>query len=189
MNRPIVAAAALLAAALAPLAATAQESETTSTGIQLSGDEPIEIESDSLEVREQEGIAIFTGSVSVVQGETLLKSGRMVVHYAQDGEEGENGGSPATGSSEIERLEVSEKVYVKSEDQVATGDEGTYDMASEVLVLTGEEVVLSEGDNVVVGCKLTVQMDTGQANLEGCGDGESGGRVRMLLSPDSRESE
>jgi lipopolysaccharide export system protein LptA len=55
------------------------------------------------------------------------------------------------------------------------------------LVLSGKEVVLSEGDNVIVGCKLTVQMATGLANLEGCAGASGGGRVKMLLKPGSQE--
>lgn len=165
---------------LLPAAAIAQDTQTRLTGLQLSGDQPIEIESDNLEVRENDSIAIFSGNVSVVQGKTLLKSGRMTVHYINDG------GSAATGSSNIERLEVDENVYLKSETQVATGDRGTFDMKTEVLVLSGDEVVLSEGENVIVGCKLTVQMKTGQAKLDGCGNGDTGGRVRMLLTPGSQ---
>jgi lipopolysaccharide export system protein LptA len=172
-------AAALFLAVLAVFAAPAAlaQSETSRlTGLQLSGDAPIEIESDKLEVRESENIAVFTGNVSVTQGPTLLKSGSMTVHYAE-------GGSATTGSADIERLEVDGKVYIKSEAQVATGDRGTFDMASEVMVLTGDEVVLSEGDNVIVGCKLTVNMKTGEAQLDGCGGRGEGGRVKMLLQP------
>ena len=41
-------------------------------------------------------------------------------------------------------------------------------MKTEVLVLSGKEVVLSEGANVLSGCKLTVQMKTGKAQVDGC---------------------
>lgn len=181
MKKPIAVAAGVVLAALIAVAAQAQETDNRLTGLKLSGDQPIQIESNNLEVRENEGIAIFSGDVSVVQGPTLLKAGTMTVYYAKDG------GSAATGTSNIERLEVDDKVYVKSENQVATGDHGAFDMKTEVLVLTGKEVVLSEGENVIVGCKLTVQMKTGQATLEGCSEGESGGRVKMLLKPGSQE--
>ncbi|MGB3391232.1 MAG: LptA/OstA family protein [Pseudaminobacter sp.] len=159
--------------------ASAQESaQGRLTGLSLSGKEPIQIESDKLEVREAENVAIFTGNVSVVQGPTLLKSGKMTVYYVKDG------GSAATGSANIDRLEVDGKVYVKSNAQVATGDRGTFDMKTEVLVLSGKEVVLSEGSNVLVGCKLTVQMKTGEAKVDGCKKGESGsGRVMMSITP------
>ncbi len=169
---------AALFAVAASVPAMAQEDSSRLTGIKLSGDEPINIESDRLEVRDNERRAIFSGNVSVVQGPTLLKSGRMIVHYAKDG------GSVSTGSSNIEKLEVDGKVYIKSENQVATGDQGTFDMKSETLVLSGKKVVLSEGDNVIVGCKLTVQMKTGLANFDGCdGETSSTGRVIMQITP------
>ena len=182
--RPLAAVAlGLLVLASAPGVVSAQESATTSrlSGLKMSGDEPIQIESDKLEVRESESIAIFSGNVSVTQGPTLLKSGKMTVYYAKEG------GSAATGSANIDRLEVDGKVYVKSENQVATGDRGTFDMKTEILVLSGKEVVLSEGPNVLVGCKLTVQMKTGEAQVDGCKEGSSGtGRVMMSITPGSQ---
>jgi len=174
-------------AALLAVPALAQEQNSRMTGLQLSGDKPIQIESDKLEVRDADSIAIFTGNVSVVQGDTLMKSGVMTVHYAKSDAGGSAGGtsSPiAPGASNIEKIEVDGKVYVKSKEQVATGDKGTFDLKTEVMTMTGKEVVLTEGQNVIVGCKLTVQMKTGAAQLDGCGDG--GGRVKMLLQPKSQ---
>ncbi len=156
--------------------AIAQSSGKPVAGLKLSGDQPVQIESDKLEVRENERKAIFTGNVAVVQGATLLKSGILTVYYANDG------GSATTGTSTIERLEASGKVYVKSENQIATGDAGTYDMKTEIMVLTGDKVVLSEGENVAVGCKLTILTKTGQAKLESC---KNGGRVSIVVSPQS----
>ncbi|MBX9452942.1 MAG: LptA/OstA family protein [Neoaquamicrobium sediminum] len=178
-GRSLVVAACL---ALLPAGNALAQEAGRLTGLKLDGDKPIQIESDHLEVRENDGVAIFTGNVSVVQGPTLLRSGKMTVHYNTEG------GSATTGSADIDRLEVEGKVYVKSETQVATGDSGSFDMRSEVLVLSGKEVVLTEGDNVVVGCRLTVQMSTGLATLDGCGkqQGGSGGRVKMLLKPGSQ---
>ena len=134
-----------------------------------------DIDADKLEVREQESIAVFTGNVNVVQGDTLLKAGLMTVYYAK------GGGSPTSGSQRIERLEVRDKVYLKSKDQVATGDEGNFDVASNTLVLTGKEVVLTEGVNVAKGKKLTVNTQTGKSQLEG--------RVQVLITPGSQGSQ
>jgi lipopolysaccharide export system protein LptA len=174
-----VAALSFAALVLACAQSSAQSAvESRLTGLRLNGNEPIEIESDKLEVQEAENKAIFTGNVAVTQGPTVLKSGTMTVFYAKDG------GSAATGSSNIDRLEVDGKVYVKSDKQVATGDSGVFDMKSEVLTLSGKEVVLSEGSNVLRGCKLTVQMKTGRAQVDGC---SKGGRVQMKLDPSSRQ--
>lgn len=172
---------ALIAFGFGAGAAVAQsDAQSRISGLRLNGGEPIQIESDKLEVREEDNLAVFSGNVSVTQGPTLLKAGRMTVHYANDG------GSAATGSSNIERLEVDGKVYVKSDNQVATGDSGVFDMKTEVLVMSGNKVVLSEGANVLTGCKLTVQMKTGRAQVEGCSKNSSGGnRVQMVIEPGS----
>jgi lipopolysaccharide export system protein LptA len=145
--------------------------------MRLSNDAPIAIDADKLEVREAEGVAIFSGAVNVTQADTSMKAGKLVVHYAKGGE-----GSVATGSAAIERLEMSGKVILKSQTQTATGDAGSFDMGSEVFVLTGSRVVLSEGGNVAVGCKLTVQMKSGQADLKPCGET---GRVQIMIKPKS----
>src|SRR5690606_36490243 len=179
MNRFARGAAVFAAGLMFSLAAAAQEGDGQIGGLQLSDDEPIQIESDKLEVDEEKGIAIFTGIVTVVQGDNLLKSGRMTVYYGE-------GGVLTSGTSNIEKIEMDDKVYMKSKDLVATGDHGTYDMKSQIFVLTGNKVVLSQGENVAEGCKLTANTATGQARLDGCGGKSSGGRVRTLLQPEQR---
>lgn len=184
--RLIAAATALMLAGAVPAlaqsdGANANTANSTMSGLKLSGDKPIQIESDKLEVRQEDNVAVFTGNVSVVQGPTLLKAGLMKVYYVNDG------GSATTGSANIDHLEVDNKVYIKSDTQVATGDRGTFDMKSQVLVLSGSKVVLSEGANVLVGCKLTVQMKTGLAQVDGCAKGGSGGRVMMSITPGSQK--
>jgi len=148
----------------------------------LDSDEPIEIESDRLEVRDEEHLAIFTGNVKLVQGKVLLRTVRMVVHYAS----GEGNGSLSNSATQVERIEAEGKVYLKSGEQVATGDKGEFDMKADTLVLTGKEVVMTENDNVVKGCKLTMQMSSGQSQVESCGGNQAGGRVIMLLQSGSK---
>ncbi len=186
-SKPIRLAAALSILSFALCAPVLAQSDATSrmSGLKLSGDQPIQIESDRLEVREADSVAIFTGNVNVVQGATVLKAGSMKVYYVK-GEGATSGfgaeGSATTGTANIDHLEVSDKVYIKSDTQVATGDKGTFDMKSEVLVLSGEKVVLSDGGNVLVGCKLTVQMKTGLAQVDACGR-----RVMMSITPGTQK--
>jgi lipopolysaccharide export system protein LptA len=164
----------VLALSLCVLPAAAQSGPA---GMSLSGDQPISIQGDRLEVREEEGIAVFTGAVRAQQADTELNSGRLTIHYDKSG-----GGSVSTGTAAIRRLEMEGKVVLKSPTQTATGDAGSFDMASQVFTLTGKQVVLSEGDNVAVGCKLVVQMDSGKADLEGC---KGAGRVQIMINPKS----
>lgn len=156
--------------------AGAQQTSSKMKGMELSNDQPIQIQSDKLEIRDQENKAEFTGNVKVVQGTTTLQAGRMVVYYAS------GGGSVASGDADIEKIDVFDKVYLKSENQEATGDTGTFNMLDETMVLKGKKVVLSEGENVFVGCQLAVTMKTGEAKLDACG-----GRVMIQLDPKSRK--
>jgi lipopolysaccharide export system protein LptA len=183
-------------------------STTTANGPKLSNNQPIQIESDKLEVHQAQNEAIFTGNVNVVQGDTLLKAGHMVVYYvkskpgdAKDSKGGKDsaaasdkksdvgeGGIALGGASDIDHIEVDGKVYVKSQDQQATGDRGTFDMKTQILTLSGKKVVLTQGQNVVVGCKLVANLKTGQSKLDGCGGNGAGstGRVKMLLTPSKK---
>lgn len=178
LSAPVRATSLLVLVAGFALAAGHAGAQQTSkmTGMQLSNDQPIQIQSDKLEIRDQERKAEFTGNVKVVQGTTTMQAGRMIVHY-KSGE-----GSVAGGNADIEKIDVFDKVYLKSDKQEATGDEGTFNMVNETLLLKGKKVVLSEGENVFVGCQLNVAMKTGEAKLDACG-----GRVMIQLDPKSRK--
>lgn len=169
----------VLAAGLALVSVPAGAQQTTSRmkGMQLSNDQPIQIQSDKLEIQDQQNKAEFTGNVKVVQGTTTLQAGKMIVFYKS------GGGSVASGDADIEKIDVSGKVYLKSGTQEATADTGTFNLVNETLLLKGDKVVLSEGKNVFVGCQLAVTMRTGEAKLDACG-----GRVMIQLDPKSRKT-
>ena len=168
-------AAVVFAAVLLAPAVQAQTTESRMSGLALSGDEPIQIESDLLKINEETSQATFTGNVKVVQGDTVLQAGEMIVNYTNDG------GSVSSGTADIREIELYKKGLIRSGTQTATADAGNFNMADEVLVLTGEKVVLTDADNVFIGCKLTVQMKNGQAKLDSCGR-----RVMIQLDPKSR---
>jgi lipopolysaccharide export system protein LptA len=192
--RPAALATLLLAAV--PATAHAQSAGGFS-GFGGSDGGPIQIEASELEVRDKEGVAIFTGDVVVKQGETTLETAKLVVHYVGGGQGADGGGggkkkaaegaatpaaggaAPVAGSQEIDRLEASGKVLVTSKDQTASGDSATYDGKTEVLELRGD-VVLTQGKNVVRGDRLVVEMTTGRARVL-----STNRRVQMLLTPGS----
>ncbi|QLL60359.1 LptA/OstA family protein [Sinorhizobium mexicanum] len=166
-----------LGALMIVTSASAQATSSRMRGLQLSNDKPIQIESDKLEIKDPESKAIFTGNVKVVQGTTTLQAGSMTVFYKTT-----EGATVSSGNADIDRIEVSNRVFLNSGTQQATADSGSFNLTEQTLVLKGDKVVLSEGKNVFVGCQLNVQMDTGQAQLEACG-----GRVQIQLDPQSRK--
>ncbi|WP_208442068.1 LptA/OstA family protein [Bartonella raoultii] len=163
--------------------------EVAHFGINLSNDkEPVELHADSLEIRDKEGIALFSGDVSVIQGERLLRTAKLIVYYDKthhivDKTQVETKASlPAWfGSSGIKKMEALGKVYIKIATQIATGDKGVFDGKSKIMRLTGKNVVLTDGDNVATGCALTADMKNGKAFLEGCETSEKKGRVSIIF--------
>lgn len=163
-------AAMLLAAALLlPGAAYAQQ------GFRADPDKPIEIEADALEVEDAKQTATFSGNVRVVQGDIRMKSDKVTVHYDGSGQ----------GGSRISRISATGNVLVSSPDQqTASGEWATYTVRSRQIEM-GNSVVLRQGENVIRGSRLMVDLASGQARVTGGPGGETGGttRVRGLFQP------
>lgn len=180
--------------------AGAQTTTSTMPGLAISKDQPIQIESDKLEIHDQESQAVFTGNVKVVQGTTTMQAGKMTVFYKkkQPADASKPADKPAdnpvakvakeqneslvSGDANIDHILVTDKVYLVSGTQTATADDGSFDMANQLAVLKGKKVVLTDGPNVFTGCQLTVHMATGEAQLDACG-----GRVQIQLDPKSQQ--
>jgi lipopolysaccharide export system protein LptA len=196
LKRVMIAGAALLFSGLFASAALAQTFSDAFAGFGSNDGEPIEIEASELRVEDGNNTATFVGDVVVVQGDTSLKTQRLKVFYAGSGADavdqsgGQSGGQSGDTAVQqrISRLEAAGGVHIVSKDQTARGDAASFDMTREVMVMTGQEVVLSQGPNVVVGKKLTVNLKTGQANLTAGGgnvSGSGGGRVKVRIQPNS----
>jgi lipopolysaccharide export system protein LptA len=152
--------------------------------------EPISIEADQLEVFDRDQRAVYRGNVVVVQGDTTMKSGEMVVHYARGQQAGDDAaarpaaGAPAgPGGTTVRRVEAFGGVSIISKDQVATGREGIFDRENNRVILIGD-VSLAQGGNVTKGERLNYDLTTGQATVEARA---SAGRVRSLLVPGSED--
>lgn len=151
-------------------------------GINLSnGKEKVVLNADHLEMRDKENIAVFSGNVSVIQGDRILRTSKLIVHYAKSNANNEGAASGGLGSTGVEKMEATGKVYIKTGNQVATGDEGVFNSKTNTMVLTGSRVILTDGNNVATGCKLTAHMDTGKAFLQSCTGKNGQGRVSIIM--------
>lgn len=159
-------------------------------GFSKNRNEPIKIDANSLEVRDKDKAAVFSGNVVVQQGDTTLRCKELVVFYDAKGANKpapgdaakSNADSLASGgpisSSAIRRLEINGGVIVNTKEQTATGDQAIFETASNTITLTGKPVVLTSGPNVIRGQKLTVDLVSGTSRFEG-------GRVESLIVPGS----
>jgi lipopolysaccharide export system protein LptA len=144
--------------------------------------QPIEIESAKLEVRDKQGVATFSGSVKVVQGDTTMRCKVLVVFYEQQQQAAAGTAKTTTiqgpsGSQQISKMEARGGVTVTQKDNTATGDSGLFDMRSNTATLIGN-VVVSQGPNVLRGDRLVVDMTTGISRVDAS---KSHGPVRMLI--------
>jgi len=160
--------AVLFAGALLAGVAGAQGLGEAFKGFSADSDNPIQIEADRLEVRDKDKVAVYAGNVRVRQGETVLMTTQLRVFYTGDA------AGTAPGSS-VSRIEARNRVIVQSGSQTATGDAAVLEMAADRITLTGN-VVLTEGDNIVRGEKLVVDLKSRSARMEG-------DRVQTILTP------
>ena len=70
-------------------------------------DKPVQIEAATLEVRDKEKMATFSGNVHVVQGDTTMRCKVLVVHYDNEAPGGMKAATPGPGGQQqITRLEA-----------------------------------------------------------------------------------
>jgi lipopolysaccharide export system protein LptA len=153
-------------------------------GFSQNKDQPVKIEAASLEVRDKEKIATFSGNVVVTQGDTTMKCKSLIVHYDTDSKSssGMKTAQPGPGgNSSIKKLEALGGVFVTQKDQTATGDKGLFDMKSNSITLSGN-VLITQNQNVLKGERLVVDMTTGAARVEG-------GRVTGVFVPGSTDKD
>jgi lipopolysaccharide export system protein LptA len=155
-------------------------------GFSQNHDQPVHIESATLEVRDKDKVATFSGNVKVTQGDTGMRCKSLVVFYEQDGDDADKGktmqaATPGPGGQQkIKRLEARGGVVVTQKEQTATGELGLFDMKTNTVTLTGN-VVMTQGQNVLRGDKLMVDLTTGVSRVESGKNGQ--GRVQGLFQP------
>jgi lipopolysaccharide export system protein LptA len=158
-------------------------------GFSQNRDKPIKINSATLEVRDKDKMATFSGDVHLVQGDTSMRSKTLVVFY--DDEAASKPSAGAQGgpqqNQQIKRVEAKGSVTVVQKDQVASGDIGIFDMRANTVTMSGN-VVISQGQNVVKGDTLTVDMTTGVSRI-GCGKAQEKCRVTGMFVPGSMKPE
>jgi lipopolysaccharide export system protein LptA len=139
-------------------------------------DQPIEITAESLEVEQNQNIAIFRGNVVALQGEMRLQADQLTVHYR-------NSENSDAGVNAISRIDAEGSVFIASTQETAQGDMGVYNVENGLITLT-QNVVLTRGENVIRGNSLRLNIVTGQSVVDGgLGATRPGGRVHSLFVP------
>lgn len=184
--------AAAFALVAAPGFAQQQGPSNALQGFSQNREQPVQIEAATLEVREKEKQATFSGNVKVTQGDTGLRAKYLVVFYDDDKKPAANSQAKpmqattpgVPGQQQIKRLEAKGSVVVTQKDQTVTGELGVFDMRTNTVTMTGN-VVMTQGQNVLRGDRLVVDLTSGVSRVE---SGKSG-RVQALVPAGSGKPE
>jgi lipopolysaccharide export system protein LptA len=153
-------------------------------------DAPIDVASERIELQDRANRAILSGNVVIKQAEMTLSAARVTVTYT---------GQVASGSQQASRLDAAGGVTVNRPDQSARSQYAVYDIKRRVITMVGG-VTLRQGSNNLSGGRLSIDLDTGRATIDGSGvrggttPGQpgvqsSGGRVTGRFSVPKREGQ
>lgn len=122
---------------------------------------PVDVAADRIEVQDRADRAVFAGNVVVRQASLTLTAGRVTVAYT------------SSGGIQIQRIDASGGVTVRSPSETARGNFGIYDLNERIITLIGD-VTLTRGASHVNGGRLVIDLDTGRAVMDGGGGGPRG---------------
>lgn len=134
-------------------------------------EQPIHVEADSLEVRENDNISIYTGNVKLTQGSLEIRSDRLTLYFDDSKilTLMKMAGSPATLKQ------------VNDSDVAITGEAMTMEYReSEAKLLLFDKAKLTQGEDIIESNKIHFNITSN--NIE-AGGKEPENRVRMLIQP------
>lgn len=152
----------LFALMLLAASAAAQEAQIAFKGLRAAADAPVEITADTLEFSDQDQTAVFKGNVVMIQGDVRLSATEVLVDYVKG------------DKTKIDRLTATGGVLLASPSEAAEAEQAVYSLTSREIEMTGN-VLLTQGQSVMSGQTLFVNLDAGTGRMEG--------RVKTVLNP------
>lgn len=133
-------------------------------GLRSDSNSPIFIEARSLDIFEQRQKAIFQGDVNVKRGDNFIKSQIMELEYASGGP---LGAAQANGQGgQLKQIFAKNNVFISTPDnQAISGDEARFYLLKDTAIIRGN-VVLTQGENVLKGDRLDIDLKTGEFQLK-----------------------
>lgn len=160
---PAFAAALALAVVAAPSAGQGQQApQNQARAVGASADAPVMWGADSVIYR-PDG-ASLDGRAEILQGDNRFRAERLDIS--------------TDAANRVTRIEASGEVFYVTPRETMRGDRAVYTPADDTVVITGD-VILTQGDNVMTGARLTYNLRTETARMQG----PSGGRVQGVFHP------
>ncbi len=119
---------------------------------------PIDFGANQIQLQDKANRAVLTGSVAVKQAEMTLNAQRVTVAYT---------GQVVEGNPQVSRLDAAGGVVVRRPNQVAKSQYAVYDLNRRVITMIGAVSLQQGGANTVNGGRLTINLDSGRAVIDG----------------------
>ena len=139
---------------------------------------PIDVDASRVELVDGDRQALLSGGVKITQGRMTLTADNMKVFYERTGD-----------APTVTRLDARGEVTLVSPSERARGDTGIYDVERRLITLVGG-VTLNQGQSVLRGQRLAIDLASGRSTLDGGGarpapGAPAGGRVtgRFVVPP------
>ena len=142
--------------------------------------QPVDFDAARIEVQDRADRAVLSGNVRVRQGSLTLNAERINVAYT------------STAGIDIDRIDASGGVTVRSPSETARGQFAVYDINRRLITMVGN-VTLLRGANEVRGGRLVIDLTTGRATMDGGGAARgtasaTGGRVTGRFTVPQRKN-
>ena len=164
--------ALLLSVQLAPVISLGAEPEKAAP--QNQQEREIEIVADRLISDNQEKYAEFQGNVVATQEDFKVTSDKLRIYY--EGDMMKSGNQSSTEQS-VKKIVATGNVKIDTEQYHAESDMAEYDVATQIIVLTGDNSTVVSGKNTLKGAKITMWRTEGRVKV----DSSPKSRVKAVL--------
>lgn len=152
--KSLVLSASLAALAIAGIGALPAFGQATSALRGHDSNAPVDFAADRIEVLDRADRAVLSGNVQVRQGAMTLETARLTIAYSD------------TRAIQVQRLDASGGVTVRSPSETARGQFAIYDLNRKLITMLGG-VTLTRGESQVRGGRLVLDLDSGRVVVDG----------------------
>ena len=163
----------------AAVAGVVSETGAQSPGKTETDSGPIQVTADELISRIKDNYAEFIGNVEAVQGDFVIRSDRLQIHYRKEATA--SAPDPAGGDA-IEKIVAIGNVRIQSGSREARTELAEYLVDESLLVLKGQDSTVTDGNNSIKGSLIRFNRLDGKISVVG-GPSE---RVRAVFHSTGR---
>ena len=146
---------------------------------------PVDVTSDELDTSNNQCISTWLGNVEALQDTARLRTDQLKV-FMQTKQS--KPGSNETSCGDVVRMEAHGAVYYMNPNERVHGDQAIYEAEPDTLTVTGD-VVAVNGQNVLRGERMVINMKTGQGQMvTGVKGRNKPGRVRGVFYPQQSQT-